>query len=194
MASRRAKIERGTKETKISISVNLDGTGKTAINTGVSFVDHMIESFAKHGLMDLCVSARSNDKIDHHLIEDTAIAIGMCIDKALGKRTGIARFGHASIPMDESLAEASVDLIKRPYHKLDMDIQRSEVEGISKEDIEHFFQSLLQNLCCCIHLSIKYGQNDHHKIESAIKSLALAFRTAAAPDRRQKMPSTKGSM
>lgn len=192
---RKAKINRKTKETDISVSVSIDGVGKTSISTGVNFLDHIIVSFAKHSMMDLYVKAKSNDDIVHHLIEDTAISIGKTIDKALGDRTGITRFGHASVPMDESLAEAAVDLVKRPYHTLDMPLKRDKIENISKEDLEHFFQSLLQNLNCCIHVSIKYGQNDHHKAEAAIKSLAVAFRMASAPDKKQKgVPSTKGSM
>ena len=195
MKSRKNSINRNTKETSISVSVNLDGSGKTSIKTGINFIDHLIVSFGKHSMIDLKVNAKSNDKIEHHLIEDTAITIGMAIDKALGSRTGITRFSYASVPMDESLAEASVDLVKRPFWKLVLPIKRSKIEDVSKEDLEHFFQSLMQNLNCCIHLTVKYGDNDHHKVESAIKSLAVAFRIASSYDKKQKgIPSTKGSM
>ncbi len=146
-------------------------------------------------MVDLTVKAKSNDNIEHHLIEDTAITIGAAIDKALGNRSGITRFSYASVPMDESLAEASIDLVKRPYYKLSLSMKRAKVENISREDIEHFFLSLLQNLNCCIHLTVKYGENDHHKVESAMKSLAVAFRTASSVDKKQKgIPSTKGAM
>ena len=195
MAQRKATINRSTKETTISVSVNLDGIGNTSIKTGINFIDHLITSFGKHGMMDLKVNAKSNDGIEHHLIEDTAITIGQAIDKALSSRSGITRFSYASVPMDESLAEASIDLVKRPFSKLTLSIKRSKIEGVSKEDLEHFFQSLLQNLNSCIHLTVKYGDNDHHKVESAIKSLAVGFRTASSYDKKQKgIPSTKGSM
>ena len=195
MATRKAKIKRETKETNVSVSLNIDGSGKTSINTGISFLDHLITSFGKHAMIDLSVSAKSKDKIEHHLIEDTAIAIGSTIDKALGNRKGIRRFSDASVPMDESLAQTSLDLVKRPYSKVTLLIKRSKIEGMSKEDIEHFFQSLTQNLNSCIHVTVKYGDNDHHKIEAAIKSLAVAFRNASSNDKRQKgIPSTKGAM
>ena len=195
MAQRKATINRSTKETTISVSVNLDGIGNTSIKTGINFIDHLITSFGKHGMMDLKVNAKSNDGIEHHLIEDTAITIGQAIDKALSSRRGITRFSYASVPMDESLAEASIDLVKRPFSKLTLSIKRNKIENVSKEDLEHFFQSLLQNLNSCIHLTVKYGDNDHHKVESAIKSLAVGFRTASSYDKKQKgIPSTKGSM
>ena len=195
MVQRKATINRSTKETTISVSVNIDGTGNTNIKTGINFIDHLITSFGKHGMMDLKVNAKSNDGIEHHLIEDTAITIGQAIDKALSSRRGITRFSYASVPMDESLAEVSIDLVKRPFSKLTLSIKRSKIENVSKEDLEHFFQSLLQNLNSCIHLTVKYGDNDHHKVESAIKSLAVGFRTASSYDKKQKgIPSTKGSM
>ncbi len=195
MTPRKSSVNRSTKETSVSVSVNLDGSGKTTIQTGINFLDHLITAFGKHGMMDLKISAKSNDKITHHLIEDTAITIGLAIDKALGTRSGITRFSYASVPMDESLAEASIDLVKRPFWKLVLSIKRNTIEDISKEDLEHFFQSLLQNLNSCIHLTVKYGDNDHHKVEAAIKSLAVAFREASSYDKKQKgIPSTKGSM
>ena len=195
MAIRKAKIKRETRETSVSVSLDLDGSGKTSINTGISFLDHLITSFGKHAMLDLAVKAKSKDKIEHHLIEDTAIAIGSSIDKALGSRTGITRFSYASVPMDESLAEASLDLVKRPYSKITLMIKRNSIEGISKEDIEHFFQSLTQNLNSCVHVTVKYGDNDHHKIEAAIKSLAIAIRNASLKDKKQRgIPSTKGAM
>ena len=195
MKKRTSTIKRTTKETDVSASVNLDGTGKISVNTGISFLDHLITSFAKHSMMDLQVKAKSSDKIEHHLIEDTAIAIGSAVDKALGNRAGITRFSFASVPMDESLAQASLDLVKRPFQKVDLKIKRNSIEGMSKEDIEHFFLSLTQNLNSCVHLSVKYGENDHHKIESAIKSLAVALRIASSADKKQKgIPSTKGAM
>ncbi len=195
MKTRTSKTNRKTKETNVFVSVNLDGVGKTSVNTGISFLDHLITSFGKHALLDLSVKAKSIDKIEHHLIEDIAITIGCTIDKALGNRSGITRFGYASVPMDDSLAETSIDLVKRSYCTVTLKTKRTKIEEISQEDIEHFFQSLLQNLNCCIHLTVKYGENDHHKIEAAIKSLAIALRIASSIDKRQKgIPSTKGAM
>lgn len=195
MKSRTSKIKRTTKETDVTVSVNLDGQGKTSVTTGISFLDHLITAFGKHSMMDLQVKSKSVDKIEHHLIEDTAITIGSAVDKALGNRSGIVRFSYASVPMDESLAEASIDLVKRPFSRISLSLKRSKIEDISKEDIEHFVQSLIQNLNSCIHLTVKYGENDHHKIEAAIKSLAVALRMSSSIDKKQKgIPSTKGAM
>ncbi len=195
MKSRTSKIKRTTKETDVTVSVDLDGQGKTSVTTGISFLDHLVTAFGKHSMMDLQVKSKSVDKIVHHLIEDTAITIGSAVDKALGNRSGIVRFSYAAVPMDESLAEASIDLVKRPYSKISLSLKRNKIEDISKEDLEHFVQSLLQNLNSCIHLTVKYGENDHHKIEAAIKSLAVAFRIASSKDNKQKgIPSTKGAM
>ena len=195
MAIRKSKVKRETKETSVSVSLNIDGSGKTSVDTGISFLDHLITSFGKHSMLDLAVKAKSKDKIEHHLIEDTAIAVGSSIDKALGSRVGITRFSYASVPMDESLAETSLDLVKRSYSKVTLLTKRNSIEGITKEDIEHFFKSLTQNLNACIHVTVKYGDNDHHKIEAAIKSLAIAFRNASLTDKKQKgVPSTKGAM
>ena len=195
MKSRTTRINRKTKETEVLVDVNLDGNGKISIKTGLPFLDHLITSLAKHAMLDLKLNAKSMDGIDHHLIEDIAITLGNAMDQSLGNRVGIVRFGHSSVPMDESLAEASLDLIKRQYQRIDLSIERNQIEGISKEDLEHFFRSLAQNLNICMHVSVKYGENDHHKIEAAIKAFAVAWRTAAGYDVKQKgIPSTKGAM
>ena len=147
-------------------------------------------------MIDLTIKAKSLDNIEHHLIEDVALTIGIAIDKALGDRSGITRFSYASVPMDESLAETSIDLVKRQFNKITLLIKRTKIEGISKEDMEHFFASLTQNLNSCIHITVKvWRKNDHHKVEAAIKSFAVAFRLASSPDKKQKgVPSTKGAM
>ena len=195
MKSRTARINRKTKETEVLVEVNIDGNGKISIKTGLPFLDHLITSLAKHAMIDLKLNAKSMDGIDHHLIEDTAISLGNAMDQSLGNRVGIVRFGHSTVPMDESLAEASLDLIKRQYQRIDLSIERNQIEGISKEDLEHFFRSLAQNLHICMHVTVKYGENDHHKIEAAIKAFAVAWRTAASYDGKQKgIPSTKGAM
>ena len=195
MKSRIGRINRKTKETEVSVTVNLDGNGKISVKTGINFLDHLITSFGKHSMLDITLKSISKDGITHHLIEDTGIALANAIDLALRNRFGITRFGHASVPMDESLAEASLDLIKRQYHKIDLGIERNQIEGISKEDLEHFFRSFAQNLNVCMHITVKYGENDHHKIEAAIKAFAVAWRAAASYDKKQKgVPSTKGAM
>lgn len=187
-------MRRATKETEVSVSVDMDGSGRARADTGSKFIDHLVVSLGTHASMDLEVEARSNDGIAHHLVEDTAIVLGRAIDEALGAREGVARFGHAAVPMDESLAEASVDLVRRPYHRLDLGARRDGIEDVSREDLEHFFRSLLQSMGCCVHLSVRYGGNDHHRAEAAIKSLAAALREAAGPSGARGAPSTKGSM
>ena len=195
MKSRIGRITRKTKETEVSAVVNLDGKGKISVKTGLPFLDHLIISLAKHAMFDLKLNVGSKDGINHHLVEDTAIALGNAMDASLGNRTGIVRFGYASVPMDESLAEASLDLVKRQYQKIVLSIERNQIEGISKEDLEHFFRSLGQNLNICMHLSVNYGENDHHKIEAVIKAFAIAWRMAASSDKKQRgIPSTKGAM
>ena len=195
MKSRLGRINRKTRETEVSVNVNLDGSGKISVKTGISFLDHLITSLGKHAMLDLKLSAASKDGIAHHIIEDTAIALASAMDSALGSRSGITRFGYASVPMDESLAEASLDLVKRAYHKIELGIERNQIEKISKEDLEHFFCSFAQNLNACIHVTVKYGKNDHHKIEAALKAFAVAWRIAASYDKKQKgIPSTKGAM
>jgi len=129
------------------------------------------------------------------LIEDIAICIGQGLDKALGNRARIMRFGYAIVPMDDSRSNSAIDLVKRQFSKFELKLERNEVEGIVKEDIEHFFRSLLQNLAACTHILVEYGEDDHHKLESAMKSFAIAFRNAAAIDQRRKgLPSTKDMM
>ena len=195
MKSRLGRINRKTKETEVSVTVNLDGNGKISVKTGINFLDHLITSLGKHAMLDLTLKAVSKDGIDHHLIEDAGIALANAIDLALGNRSSITRFGHASVPMDESLAEVSLDLVKRQYNKIDLGIEQNKIEGMSREDLEHFFHSFAQNLNSCIHITVKYGKNDHHKIEAAIKAFAVAWRTASSYDKKQGgIPSTKGAM
>lgn len=192
---RAARRTRTTGETSVEAAASIDGTGSCSARTGVGFVDHLLASLSKHSLIDLDVSARSLDGIGHHLVEDTAITVASAIDEALGDRSGIARFGHASVPMDEALADASVDLVRRRHCAIDVPLRREEIEGVAREDLDHFFRSLLENLDCCVHLSVRYGENDHHKAEAAVKSLAVALRAAASRDpRRGGPPSTKGNM
>lgn len=184
-----------TKETSISVDIDIDGSGKARIDTGISFIDHLVTSICKHALFDVTLAAKSNDGILHHLAEDVAIALAQSIDKALGDRARIFRFGSASVPMDESLAAASIDLVKRPFDNVQLLLKRDSIEGVPREDIEHFVRSLAENVNACVHITVLYGENDHHKVEAALKAFAVALRAAAGIDPRQKgIPSTKGSM
>lgn len=186
---------RSTKETNIKVTVNLDGSGYANTSTGLPFINHLIDSLAKHSMVDINVIANSNDNIVHHLIEDTAISLSRALDKALSDRKCIIRFGYSIVPMDDSLTIASIDLVKRQYSKISLSLINNKIEGIDKEDIEHFVRSLAENLNACIHIDVKYGENDHHKVESAIKAFAIALRMAINFDpRSQGVASTKGEM
>lgn len=194
-AARKARIERITKETGVTVQVNIDGAGKTNIKTGLSFIDHLVTSIGKHAVIDITLNGKSNDGIVHHLAEDVAIALAQTIDKALGDRARIVRFGYALVPMDEALAYASIDLVKRPYQKVELKLTRDSIEGVSREDLEHFVRSLVQSLNACTHMIVHYGDNDHHKVEAALKAFAVALRMATSIDcRRKGVPSTKGAM
>lgn len=186
---------RSTKETNIKVTVNLDGSGYANTSTGLPFINHLIDSLAKHSMVDINVIANSNDNIVHHLIEDTAISLSRALDKALSDRKCIIRFGYSIVPMDDSLTIASIDLVKRQYSKISLSLINNKIEGIDKEDIEHFVRSLAENLNACIHIDVKYGENDHHKVESAIKAFAIALRMAINFDPRSEgVASTKGEM
>jgi len=193
---RSALVTRKTKETDITVRVSLDGTGRAEARTGVAFLDHMLHSLATHSLVDVTVTAKGD--LQHHTVEDVAITLGKALSQALGDRVGIRRFGDAVVPMDDALALASVDLVKRPYSVLDLKLERVMLEDAPREDLEHFFGSIAQALEATIHVKVLEGSNDHHKFEAAVKAFALALREAAAPDpRRAKMkapPSSKGSM
>jgi len=194
-ARRKARIERVTKETAVNVSVNLDGTGKTHVKTRLSFIDHLITSIGKHAMIDITLNGESKDDIVHHLAEDVAIALAQSIDKALGDRAKIIRFGYALIPMDEALAYVSIDLVKRQFYNVQLKLTRDSIEGIPREDLEHFARSLVQNLNACIHMVVEYGENDHHKVEAALKAFAVALRMASNVDSRRKgVPSAKGAM
>jgi imidazoleglycerol-phosphate dehydratase len=193
---RTSKINRNTNETRVSVEVNIDGSGKTTVKTGLSFIDHLIVAIGKHSMIDITLTAISIDGILHHLVEDASIALSQSIDKALADRSRINRYGYAVVPMDESLAYVAVDLIKRQFYNMQLNLTNGAIEGIPCEDLEHFVRSLIQNLNACTHIVVQYGNNDHHKLESAIKAFAVAFRMAANFDERRGdgVPSTKGAM
>ena len=188
---RTKEVHRKTRETEVKVKVNLDGEGKTDVKTGMCFLDHMVTSFATHSLIDL--TAKVTGDLKHHSVEDLAICLGEAVNKALGTREGLTRFGYAAAPMDCSLAFAAVDLVKRPYFKIDLKLRGKKVEDMATEDINHFFQSFATSLAANVHLFTQYGSNDHHKAEAAVKALALSLRQAVAMDPRRKgVPSSKG--
>lgn len=195
--NRTATVTRTTKETDISVTLDLDGTGKSDIETGIGFFDHMLESFAKHSAIDLTVRCKGDLHIDmHHSVEDTGIVIGQAILKALDDFAGITRFGHAYVPMDETLSRAAVDLCKRPYLVWKVDFTRDKIGEMDTELFKEFFHALAGNGGMCLHVETLYGENCHHIIESCYKATARALRTAVAIDPRLggAAASTKGSL
>lgn len=188
---RLGEATRRTRETTIRVALNLDGEGTAKVKTGVPFLDHLLTVLAAHSLIDLEVEAEGD--LVHHTVEDVALTLGEALSKALGDRAGLTRFGYALVPMDCSLALAAVDLVKRAYSVIDLKIALEGIEGLPREDLYHFPQSLASALPATIHLQVLYGDNDHHKVEAAFKALALALRQAATPDpRRRGVPSSKG--
>ena len=191
---RTAQVERKTKETQLQIKVALDGKGNSENKTGGRFLDHLLDAFATHSLIDLDVKAGGD--LQHHIVEDVAIALGSALNKALGDRTGINRFGHAIVPMDDALALAAVDLVRRPFASIKLELKRVTLEDIHREDLEHFLPSLSTSLEATVHVKVLEGHNDHHKVEAAFKAFAQAFRTAISldPRRLNQLPSSKGMM
>ncbi len=188
---RKDEVYRKTKETEVRVKVNLDGSGKVDAKTGQSFLDHMVTLLASHSMID--ITAKVTGDLRHHSVEDLAIGLGEALNKALGAREGIARFGYAVAPMDCSLAFAAVDLVKRPYFKINLKLRGKKIEDMPTEDINHFFESLATSLCANVHVYLQYGSNDHHKAEAAVKALALSLRQAVALDSKRKgVPSSKG--
>ena len=194
---RKATVERKTRETEISVSLDLDGTGVFDIATGVGFLDHMLESFSKHSAIDLKVRAKGDTHIDfHHTTEDTAIVIGLAIVKALGDLAGIRRFGSALIPMDETLTRCAVDVSARPYFIWKVAFSRAKLGEMDTELFKEWFQALAQNAGLTLHIENLYGENNHHIAESCFKACARALREAFEIDARQlgQVPSVKGSL
>ena len=189
---RAADICRKTKETEIHIKINLDGSGEAEINTGIGFFDHMLEQIARHGMIDLMINVSGDLNVDeHHTIEDTAIVLGQCLDKAFGDKRGIQRYGFC-LPMDDCLCQTALDLGGRPWLVWDADFKREKIGDMPTEMFMHFFKSLSDN--AKMNLNIKAeGQNEHHKIEGIFKSFARALRMALARDTEHlQMPSSKG--
>ena len=193
---RTADISRQTKETKVRAAVNLDGTGRSSPHTGVGFFDHMLDLLARHSLIDLEVSAEGDLQVDaHHTVEDVGIVIGQALDKALGDKRGINRYGWAIVPMDESLAQVAIDLSGRPAFVFNVCFKGETIGNFPVELVEEFFKALSVNLKMNLHVSVPYGSNNHHIAEAIFKAAARALRLAVAHDPRcDEVPSTKGSL
>jgi imidazoleglycerol-phosphate dehydratase len=195
--SRKAKILRKTKETNISVEVNLDGKGKYQIKTKIGFLDHMLEQLAKHSLIDMKINAKGDTHIDlHHTTEDTGIAIGEAIKKAAGNRKGIKRYATTNIPMDETLTRVSLDISNRPYLIWNVDLKVEKLGEMDTELFKEWFQAFAQSAGITLHVENIYGENSHHKIESCFKALARSLKEALEIDKRIKnlIPSTKGTI
>jgi imidazoleglycerol-phosphate dehydratase len=194
---REAQVERKTKETDIRVSVNLDGTGVSDVATGIGFLDHMLDQLARHALIDLTVRAEGDLHIDfHHTVEDCGIVVGQAVARALDARKGIARYGHAYVPMDEALTRVALDLSNRPYLVWKVEFTRDKLGEIDTELFREWFQAFAQNAGATLHVENLYGDNNHHIVESCYKALARALRQAVEIDPRKadEVPSTKGSL
>jgi imidazoleglycerol-phosphate dehydratase len=194
---RKGNIERKTKETDIKVAIGLDGAGTYAISTTIPFLDHMLSLMAKHGLFDLTVKAKGDTDIDdHHTVEDAGIALGKALKQALGDMKGIARYGQASVPMDETLASVSLDISGRSYLVYRVEFpKKSRLREFDPDLIEDFMQAFAANAGITLHIGVAYGRNTHHIIEAIFKALGRALRQAVALDPRVKgVPSTKGKL
>src|ERR1700722_6510194 len=195
--ARIATIDRKTSETDITLTLDLDGTGVADIATGIGFLDHMLTALARHGLFDLKVRAKGDLHIDfHHTTEDVGIVLGLAFAKALGDKRGIRRFGHALVPMDETLAEAAVDVSGRPFLAWDVTFERDKIGEMDTELFEEFFRALAFNAMVTLHVTRKTGRNAHHIAEACFKAAARAMRAAVELDPRvgEAIPSTKGAL
>jgi imidazoleglycerol-phosphate dehydratase len=194
---RAASVERTTKETQISVSLNLDGTGQYDVKTGIGFFDHMLEQLSRHSLVDLKVRVKGDLHIDmHHSVEDAGIAIGAALKQALGERRGIRRYAQSMIPMDECLTRAAIDLSGRPWLVWKVSFARDKIGEFDTELFHEWFQAFVQNAGITLHVENLYGENAHHIAESSFKALARALRDAVEIDPRQagEVPSTKGTL
>ncbi|MBA4027996.1 MAG: imidazoleglycerol-phosphate dehydratase HisB [Planctomyces sp.] len=191
---RQAALERATRETRIEAFVRLDGAGRADISTGVGFLDHMLTALTVHGRLDVTLRCQGDLHVDdHHTAEDCAIVLGQCIDRALGDRSGIERFGWALVPMDEALARAAVDLVTRSVCVVRLGLRRERLGELSSENVGHVIWSLVSNARCVAHVDVLRGRNDHHRAEAAFKALAVALRQAVARSGRPAADnSTKG--
>jgi len=191
MADRQSTVERETKETSITLELNLDGSGKRTINTGIGMLDHLLAQLAQHGVFDIKISATGNDQ--HHVVEDVAICLGKALGEALGEKRGVVRMGSALVPMDDVLALVAVDISGRGYTVLDLPFSDNDMAGFPTDLIRHFLESLATEARLNLHVKILYGVNDHHKAEAVFKALGRALDSATRIDERisGELPSTK---
>jgi imidazoleglycerol-phosphate dehydratase len=196
MPERRSEIVRRTKETNVELTLALDGAGEGERRTGVGFLDHMLDLLARHGRFDLSVAVEGDlDTGSHHTVEDTGISLGQALDAALGDRAGIARYGHAIVPMDEALATCAIDISGRPYCAFTADLPPGTIAGFDHEETEEFFRAVASAAKLTLHLRVDAGTNAHHMIEAAFKAFARALRAATALDPTETgVPSTKGTL
>jgi imidazoleglycerol-phosphate dehydratase len=195
--TRTASISRATSETDIGLTLDLDGSGRAEVATGIGFLDHMLTALARHAMIDLTVKARGDLHIDfHHTTEDVGIVLGQALARALGDKRGITRFGHALLPMDEALVEAAVDVSGRPYLAWSVGFERPKIGEMDTELFEEFFRAFAMNALVTLHVTQKAGRNAHHVAEAAFKAVARALRMAIAADERAAgaIPSTKGAL
>ncbi len=197
MTERKASVERKTKETQITAKVNLDGSGAFAVETGIGFLDHMLEQLARHSLVDIKLKAVGDLHIDqHHTTEDCGIVLGQAVGEALAERRGITRYASVHLPMDETMTRVAVDVSGRPYLVWDVEFQRPKVGDMDTELFREWFHAFAHNAGITLHVANLYGENNHHIAETCFKGLARALRTAVAIDPRQadRVPSTKGTL
>ncbi len=194
---RKATIERDTLETQITVSVNLDGQGDAKLNTGVPFFEHMLDQIARHGMIDIDIKANGDTHIDdHHTVEDIGITLGQAINKAVGDKKGITRYGHAYVPLDEALSRVVIDLSGRPGLVFNADFTREKIGNFETELVFEFFQGFVNHANVTLHIDCLRGHNSHHQAETIFKAFGRALRMALSADERMagKMPSTKGSL
>jgi len=194
---RKADIERNTLETQIKVSINLDGTGQRDLVTGLPFLEHMLDQIARHGLIDLAIKATGDLEIDaHHTVEDIGIALGQAFHRAVGDKTGICRYGHAYVPLDEALSRVVIDLSGRPGLCFRVPFKRSHVGDFDVDLFHEFFQGFVNHALVTLHVDNLCGENAHHQIETVFKAFGRALRMALAPDERMQnqLPSTKGAL
>jgi imidazoleglycerol-phosphate dehydratase len=190
MKARKAVIKRKTKETDISLELNLDGTGESKINTGIGSFDHLISQIAKHSTINITLTAGGDDK--HHLVEDVAICLGKALNKALGEKMGIVRMADATVPMDESLAMVAIDISGRGYSVIELPLKGNDMAGFPSDLVRHFLESFATEGKLNLHARVLYGVNDHHKVEALFKALGRALNQATRINERGGLPSTKG--
>ena len=197
MQARKASIERNTRETQIRVEINLDGSGASHFDTGIAFLDHMLDQVARHGLIDLNVIAKGDRQIDdHHTVEDIGISLGQAFDKAVGDKKGLVRYGHSYVPLDEALSRVVIDLSGRPGLEYYVEFPRARIGEFDVDLFREFFQGFVNHAKCTIHIDNLRGRNAHHIIETVFKAFGRALRMAVTADTRlgDVMPSTKGSL